>query len=58
MDEQVDQRLRKNPKVRVEGEAYAYQVWHSVLSCDPATFADFLSCCFRPNTTSRTAFSS
>lgn len=26
MDDQVDQRLKNNPKVRVEGDMYAYQV--------------------------------
>lgn len=26
MDDQVDQRLKNNPKVRVQGDMYAYQV--------------------------------
>lgn len=26
MDDQVEQRLKNNPKVRVEGDQYAYQV--------------------------------
>lgn len=26
MDDQVEQRLKNNPKVRIEGDQYAYQV--------------------------------
>lgn len=30
MDDQVDQRLKNNPKVRVDGDMYAYQAKYDI----------------------------
>lgn len=32
MDDQVEQRLKNNPKVRVQGDQYAYQVREASVS--------------------------
>jgi hypothetical protein len=59
MDDQVEQRLKNNPKVRVEGDLYAYQVRDgSGLLMRSLVSTHLMAPPCRPSTTSRTARSS